>query len=123
MTKSELKTGMIVITREGKEYMVFRDFHYQNKKPIDCIVSLTGTWSDLLCFNEDLTCMANIKDLDIMKVKVIYHPHLMFKNDLNATHYKTIWERPEPKKMTVSEIEAILGYKIEIIAEKENYYD
>ena len=34
MTKSELKTGMIVVTREGKEYMVFRDFHYQNKKPI-----------------------------------------------------------------------------------------
>lgn len=120
MTKSQLKTGHIVVTREGKEYMVFRDFHCQSKKPIDCIVSHAGMWSDLGCFNEDLTCMVNIQDLDIMKVKAIYHPHLTFKNDLSETCYKTIWERPAPKKMTVSEIEDILGYKIEIIAEKEN---
>ena len=31
---------------------------------------------------------------------------------------KTIWTRYETKKLTVSEIEAILGYPVEIIADK-----
>lgn len=122
MTKSELKTGMIVTYRDGKQRVVFKDttMFECNKNFITDGVN----WSLLSTWEEDLTC-SFFKEMDIMKVEVATSFVMMCRNpvDIPSSYRKTIWERPTPKKMTVSEIESILGYKIEIIAEKENYYE
>lgn len=38
---------------------------------------------------------------------------------IDTTARNILWRRVEPKKMTVSEISDILGYPVEIVAEKE----
>lgn len=119
MTKSELKTGMIVTYRDGKQRVVFRDTA-MSKYNKDFVTDGVG-WSSLSTWEEDLTCSL-FKEMDIMKVEVATSFVMMCRNpvDIPSSYRKTIWERPTPKKITVSEIEDILGYKIEIIAEKEN---
>lgn len=123
MTKSELKTGMILTTRNGEDFVLLHNFYCIAQNPINCLVSQYGQWMNLNEYDDDLIHTSMIEELDIMSVKIIYHPHKLFRDKWEDIKTETIWERNPPKKMTVSEIESILGYKIEIIAEKENYYD
>lgn len=115
MTKSELKTGHIVTYRNGEKRTVFKD---TNRNPADFITD-GHTHVNLNAYNEDLTCVFD-SNRDIVKVENAHSPITIGFNPGAFAQLKTIWKRPIPKKMTVSEIEAILGYKIEIIAEKEN---
>ena len=118
MKKSNLRTGHVVTLRNGDSYMVFRNCMYHNAK--DIIVNKNNSWFYLNDFNEDLTFNDEeawcIKPhiWDIVKVETTSHPYALVKEF--GTN-KTVWKE-ERKKMTVSEIEKILGYKVEIIAEK-----
>lgn len=121
MTKSELKTGMIVTRRDGNKLTVYRDCacsfaHHIHK---DVIVDASGeVWHPLDYFTEDLLNNKGYPEYDIVKVEVVRHPHDFNKFPHNAKISKVLWERPEPaKKMTVAEVEAILGYKVEIVSE------
>ncbi len=114
MTKSELKTGMVVTMRSGKKMHVYIDAVTETCGGCN-IITNGDTWSDLCYYNEDLTYQG-AKQQDIVKVELV-----ATKMDLNANHGckigETIWVREEPKQMTVAEIEAILGYKVEIVSE------
>lgn len=119
MNKFSLKTGHIVTLRNGKTYMVFRNCMYHDGK--DVLVDKNNGWFNLDNFNEDMTfnernlLIDNPKKWDIMKVAKTAHPFDLVREYGNVI---VIWERQEAKKITVSEIEKILGYKVEIIAEK-----
>lgn len=115
MTKSDLRNGMRVVTRNGKTYTVFKDF-YSQCKLMDVLVSHCGTWMDLNTFNEDLTNQF-FEAHDIMEVKIVYHPYETFQQKCNDE--KTIWTREKRKKLTISEIEQILGFKVEIIDDRK----
>ena len=114
MKKSDLRTGMIVTLRNGNKKQVYIDVVTNNLQNGNVITD-GSTWSDLYHYNEDLT-YKGLRELDIVKVA-----YVGFVTGLHAGVESpvgnTIWERKEAKQMTVSEIEAILGYKVEIVSE------
>lgn len=121
MTKSELKTGMIVTRRDGRKLTVYRDCVCSFEDAIHNDVFVNGTskcWHSFDYFDEDLTNNHGYKEFDIMKVELAHHPYDFNRYPNNADVTKVLWEREEVKKMTVAEVEAILGYKVEIVSEK-----
>lgn len=126
MTKSELKTGMIVTTRNGCEYVVFRNtVQSLYSHATDIIVNAAReTWNHLLYYNEDLTyhCdstnMLDItfaKDNDIIKVECPYHPYGFMDLENAKAKRQVIWKRTEIKEITMEEIEEKFGCKVKII--------
>jgi hypothetical protein len=115
MTKSKLKTGMVVTLRDGNKHQVY----------INAVTSLSPDghnfltngciWHDLESYNEDLTNIFD-KKWDIVMVQYVDRTVMVYSGMNNAN--EVVWKREEPKKMTVAEIEAILGYKVEIVSEQ-----
>lgn len=113
MTKSELKTGHIVTTRCGNRYVVFIDTGVWGHKDNSFLVR-KDYFCTLSCFTETLEYLAN-SDYDIVKVEAPLFPADLCEI-FQCKDKTTIWERS--KKMTVSEIEKILGYNVEIVSDK-----
>ena len=109
MKKFELRTGMIVTLRDNSRMTVFLG---TDRLAINYITD-GSQWINLDCYQGDLT-HAKRSEFDIVAVASTQSPTDIFGR---RTSTKIIWERPA-KKMTVSEIEAILGYKIEIVGEE-----
>lgn len=128
MTLNDLKTGMIVTTRNGYEYTVIRDHCSTNITGCDvfvrCIDNTRG-WLNVREYNPDLSFTDKWSDKqenrawDIVKVEVCEHPFGFMDLNYNRDDRKVIWEEPPAKKLTVSEIEKLLGYKVEIVSEEE----
>lgn len=121
MTKSELKTGMIVTRRDGKKLTVYRNcacsFTHPSHNDVFVDASISS-WSPFEHYTEDLISTHGYKEFDIVKVELAHHPYDFNKYPSFAKVDEIIWSRDEPHKMTVAEIESILGYKVEIISEK-----
>lgn len=126
MKKSDLKTGMIVVTRDGEKYMVMLNVEYATitsilSKP-NVIVSESG-WMSLDNYFDDLKSLANGDEFDIVAV---YSPlmaaSLWRKNLSDSGDWKCVWKREESSvEMTVAEIEEKLGIKnLKIIKEHED---
>lgn len=123
MKNKDLKTGMILVTKDDEYVMVLKDTEHGD------IVS-GDTWQPIY------------KDKDIvedLEVKRIYQPlnnraYLAKSSDfinrdiekMYSTNnylfpweedYELIWERKNKKEMTISEIEKKLGYPIKIVKE------
>lgn len=85
-TKSNLKTGMRILTESGTEYMVFLDAaHSYGLGGKDCVVSIVKgdtTWNPL----------HYIDDSEIIEVKQAAHP---FDFLWDWEGYETIWKREE----------------------------
>lgn len=102
--KMELKEGMIIECRNGEKFLL-RIIHN------DLIASNEEDWFGLKYdknFIDEL-----FPDFDIMKI---------YKSDTNILRklfddncLTCIWERKEPKKMTLEEISEALGYEVEVI--------
>lgn len=109
-TKDMLKTGMIVELRNGKTGIVLLDTANGDIISSTCYMPFDSIYDDLTNVNDN--------DYDIIK---IYQPQTNKsflpegKIDLNNKNVKLIWQRQQPKKMTLKEIEKELGYPIEII--------
>ena len=114
MTKSELKTGHVVTYRNGWKRTVLLNTDNTHKD----YVSDGRLWGELDAFNEDLTNTFT-KHYDIIKVERGHDCTQILQDPETRTDLETIWEREQVKQMTVAEIEAILGYKIEIVNEKQ----
>lgn len=134
MTPNDLKTGMIVTLRNGTEGVVFRDccsklndfagrptrlFDYSN-----CIVDVKGdAWFMLKSYNPNFECnpggisSTHIREYDIIKIEKARHPFDFLDLERNRDQREVIWEKC--KRLTVSEIENLLGYKVEIVSEEE----
>ena len=125
MNKSNLRTGMTVVTRDGGEYMVLLNVKC-NPELMNVCVSKNG-WLQLSSYNEDLT----IKDRDYeganeLDIVAVYAPKmassLWLKNITDKLHWECLWKREEPPvEMTVAEIEEKLGIKnLKIIKEHDD---
>lgn len=95
MTKSQLRTGMIVTNTLGEELMVFIGVQTCGFCG-DCLVQIDGTdeWDELDNYNEDLTNRSpSARELDIIRVSVPYQPAYFF-TDPNR-ELEVIWERKQ----------------------------
>lgn len=113
MKKKDLKVGMVVEDREGELSMLMP---YDNVD-YDLVLSNRNSWIRFKNFNNDLT-HNKFEDLDIMKVYGFTN-YPTQATIVSTDNRELLWERKEEKKkMTVSEVENILGYGIEIVSEK-----
>lgn len=125
MNKSDLKTGMMVVTRDGDKYMVMLNVEYATefKESLNVIVSEDG-WMPLWRFSKDLKLNAN--DTSELDIVAVYSPKmtasLWKKNIKDDDYWECIWKREEsPVEMTIAEIEKKLDIKnLKIIKEHEN---
>ena len=108
----ELHSGMIVETR--KKDLLFVAESYEEE-----IFLMGNDKFDELCYYDDNLINTEDKNLDII---AIYKPLKSFeKMTLNGFLNKSkrsltlIWERKEPKKMTLAQISEALGYEVEVI--------
>lgn len=113
MTLDDLKTGMIVKTREGEYYIIMRDFIYEG----DILAGLSynnvisNTWTSLSGYNQDMTHCA-LPNLDIVSV----YTSPVYSVDIPI---RLLWERKEYKEVTMQEIEEKFGCKVKIVEDKE----
>lgn len=105
-TKADLRDGMVVKHRNGDKRMVISE----------ALIGENG-YADQNCFREDLT-HRYFKDLDIVGVYAIKE-YSNFADMLSDYNLELIWERKEPKKMTVEEmrqkLEDLTGEEIEVM--------
>lgn len=117
MTLDDLKTGMIVKTREGKYHIIMRDFIDQG----DILAGLSydnrisNSWTNLSKYNQDMT-HSEIPSLDIVDV----YASSVYSAD---TPTKLLWERKEYKEVTMQEIEEKFGGKVKIVGNEEEHND
>lgn len=115
MTKSELKTGMIVILANGMECMVYEDVQTSLYKG-DALVAINGSnnWMRLDSYNENLTVKTRVyKDLDIVKVIQVQHPYAFIRPDYCLEYRKILWSKK--KQYTYAQLREILGEEFEVI--------
>ena len=110
MKKSDLKTGMVVELRNGTKSMVLLD------TPCGDVFVNDGDWCNADSCNSGLKCFpSRCRELDVIRV---YSAESAYQMKFGRWgEMKMIWERKEPKKMTLAEIEAALGYPVEVIEE------
>lgn len=108
MTKSELKSGMVVEIRGG-DRMICID---NNGKLV--LMNLNGeSYMYVDDMDDDMSYPIWCDHCTIMKVFASQKT----LDDCRSTK-KIIWERPEAKEMTVADIEKALGYPVKIVKEK-----
>ena len=119
MTKSDLKTGMIVTCENGYRYLIIYNPKTVNDgNVIEGIGCSSGAWRmgfDEL--TEDLKYKPS-PDFDIVKVEIL-KSIMDIKGVLNHHSYdsRIIWTRPKKKKYTYEQIKEILGEEFEIVKE------
>ena len=115
MTINDLKTGMIVILANGKEYMIYKGAKttYYNG---DVLVATDGSasWDELWSYNTDLTKINRVdKDLDIVKVIEVPHPYAFIKPGYDSQRRKVLWSKK--KTYTYAQLREILGEEFEVV--------
>lgn len=109
-TKADLKDGMVVEYRRvalGRRLVVK-----------DMLLGIDGSYT-LKNYNDDLTNIEVGPELSIIRVYKIKYAK-RFKHILDDDNLELIWERKEPKKMTIEEmrkkLEELTGEQIEVTA-------
>lgn len=108
-TKADLRDGMVVEQRKGEMYLVLAEE----------VVRKCG-YNEMKCYTDDLKCKGYTEG-DIVKVYRITPESLGRIEDVFIkSNLELIWERKEPKKMTVEEmrqkLEELTGEEIEVTA-------
>ena len=104
--KMELKEGMIIECRNGERYLL--------RTACEELVASSNNKYMSVDYDEELNENRYFdKNFDVMK---IYTSNALILNNLfNDTYLECIWERKEPKKMTLAQISEALGYEVEVI--------
>ena len=111
MKLDDLKTGMIVTTRNGDSHIVMRDFVDSG----DILAGLsdsndiTNSYIELSYYKQDMKNNV-LSGLDIMSVYTSY----LHCIDIPK---KLLWQREEYKEVTMKEIEEMFGCKVKIVEE------
>ena len=104
--KMELKEGMIIECRNGNRYLLRRVDDVLIGSNFDEWIK--ATYDENLCEN-----YFHNKTFDVMKIYMSKSTQL--KNLFDNNYITCIWERKEPKKMTLAQISKELGYEVEVI--------
>ena len=115
MRIKDLKSGYLVETRNGERFFVARYSSFEK-----LLVGKSTKYELMVNYDESFNHCA-LKELDIMKIwGLAIAARCVF--DLNSEHDRPlIWERVEPKKMTLEEIEKALGYPIMVVNGRDIY--
>lgn len=122
MKKSELMTGMIVETREGKEYVVFIDVcktryvleNYNGGN--NSVLVNNNAWLSLDDYEDNMLHSSKDNLFDIMKVYIPNHPYSFINISYEKSQRNLIWKRvEEAKEMTMEELEKHFGCKVKIV--------
>lgn len=106
MKKSDLKTGMVVEFRSGTKGMILEIEQFGT------LIRHGGGWNRLSAYSDDLLDGKGLEDFDIVR---IYRPRIEYQTIQQYWHeQELIWQRREPKEMTIDEISEALGYPVKI---------
>lgn len=127
-TRDDIKAGHVLLLRKGETRIVLP----AGKKGTLIAVGPTHEWDYISHWTTDLRARVYVLDGDWPKL--VKDPDAARENDIvavygwvtNPSNYDDVcrvskrnrpvlWERVEPKKMTVSEIAEALGYPVEIV--------
>jgi hypothetical protein len=115
MKKSELKTGMKIVTRDKDEYIVFKDFEHNWDESDEVLMSnKANIWMPLSDYNEDLKSDGYFNDdiIEVYKPSHVYTVGNFFgANNVDKTWY-LVWKREEKKD--IKEEPAVMNYTINI---------
>ena len=109
--KYDLCNGDVVIQRTGKKMIYFNGYASKNAA---VLVGIDSQWASMDKYEYNLT-HSTVKACDIMEV---YRPTgnwVLYRREGDLENFSCIFKRDDRKKMTVEEIEAQLGYKIEVV--------
>lgn len=109
--KYDLLNGDIVVNRLGFKYIFFKNYAGYG----DTFVNVDGGWMPLSDYDDMLLKSDGDDGFDIMEVYRPSHRGVIYKNTTQLDYYYCVFKRDDRKKMTVEDIEAALGYKIEVI--------
>lgn len=112
MTKSELKTGMIITNRNGDKFMVFRKASVRDESERDFLVEIYGrVFSELYNYDESMMSYVDTQ-FDIMRVEQCD----AVRDLLNPKRETTLlWKRKEKKRYTYAQLREILGEEFEVV--------
>lgn len=115
MTLNDLKTGMIVETRDGNSYIVMRDFVDSGDvlAGFSDSTDITNSYMELSDYKQDMK-HDELSGLDIMSVYISY----LHCIDIPK---KLLWEREEYKEVTMQEIEEKFGCKVKIVGNEDEH--
>ena len=105
-TKSDLKNGDIVLFRNGQTAVFIENFQ---------VLVTSDHWCNFYSYSDTLT--ANNRQYDIMKVSRPLHEYQCRLSVFAKGTTHIIYERKEPRKMTLAEVCAALGEEIIIVEE------
>ena len=123
--KKDLKTGMMVVTRGGSEFFVYKDVVTDIEPNGKSWIKCGDFMIDFKDYNDDLIYKREIVDgegFDIVEVYLVKHPPIDRLREIHWNYRESdekslIWRREEVKELTIKEIEKMLGTKIKIIGE------
>lgn len=112
-TLSDIKAGMLVFVKHYGSGDIFSSQVYDTKHGL--CVSTEKHWFMLSSLSETL-----LKD-DWREIVEVWDrcPYSSGAHRVSICDRSLLWRRKEPKKLTISQIENLLGYEIEVVAENE----
>ena len=113
MTKSELKPGYVVRSRNGQLRMVM-PLHNSGEYVLVEMETNNPHHGDLKDFDEDLMNRCGLRNTDIVEV------YGFSKNKRSVWSFdgrdrNLLWKRPEKKKYTYAQLREILGEEFEVV--------
>jgi hypothetical protein len=115
MKKSDLKTGMLLTTREGEVGIVMLNNTYGE----DALVFSENSWTGLSGFTEDLMWISSnetlenridfCKTVDIIKVEAPDLPTGFISRKSKWGGLKILWERTDIPNFTIKQLEVMVG--------------
>lgn len=108
--KEQLTTGRAVITEDGTVYKVIQ-------YPEQTYLVREGGYLCLSQYNDNLEILGDIHSFNIQKIYSTSSPACFVGDKIDGS---LIWERPKRTDIKLEAIEKRLGYKINIIKDKES---
>lgn len=118
MTKSDLKTGMVVKLRNGNVYRVFRNVAYYIVEKADVLIplDLNNIIMDFTEYYNDSLRHKDDNNYDIIEIRRIICVAQLIE-DVNFNSLTLLWKREEKKKYTFAQLRDIVGEDFEIVKE------
>ena len=105
---SYLEPGHVIELKEGTKMLVIKHGDGLSGITSDCFLYLNSSY-----YNEDMKCLL----IDTCTIEKVYVPKSVHGLDtmLKDENLYLIWERPEVKEYTMSQLREILGHEVKII--------
>ena len=114
-TKSDLRTGDVIVCRNGFKYIVMIGCDIKTKEPKRFVgIGDTHEWARFNEYNGDLTSIGGFTNLDIVKVLRPKRAHIR-PWECKEDEMQVVYERSKVKELTVAEISKLLGYDVKVV--------